>query len=197
MDTDSDPVWSVDGKRIAFVRRPAEPRDTPAGYFLQPDKPHPWAIWIADVSTANAHEIWHSSASPDGSYPFMAKDTGGGVIRWAAENRLLVASEQDGWQHLYSLSVEGGTPRLLTPGNCEVEQWSLTPDKKSAGLPTTSAMTSVSMSANKSTKNSPMRPMLASSHAQVTALAFSRQPHSRHRTRTALIPLQYAANVRG
>src|SRR6267142_674912 len=130
VDTDSDPVWSADGKRIAFVRRPAEPRDTPAGYFLQPDKPHPWAIWIADVSTANAHEIWHSSATPDGSYPFMATDTGGGVLRWAAENRLLVASEQDGWQHLYSLSVEGGTPRLLTPGNCEVEQWSLTPDKK-------------------------------------------------------------------
>ncbi|MCU1239349.1 MAG: peptidase prolyl oligopeptidase active site domain protein [Candidatus Acidoferrum typicum] len=130
VDTDSDAVWSPDGKRIAFVRRPAEQRDTPAGYFLQPDKPHPWAIWVADVSTASSREIWHSSASPDGSYPFMAKDTGGGVIRWAAENRLLIASEEDGWQHLYSLSVESGSPHLLTPGNCEVEQWSLTPDKK-------------------------------------------------------------------
>jgi dipeptidyl aminopeptidase/acylaminoacyl peptidase len=130
VDTDSDPVWSLDGKRIAFVRRPAEQRDTPAGYFLQPDKPHPWAIWVADVSNGGAREIWHSSASPDGSYPFMAKDTGGGVIRWAAENRLLVASEEDGWQHLYSVSVEGGNPHLLTPGNCEVEQWSLTPDRK-------------------------------------------------------------------
>jgi dipeptidyl aminopeptidase/acylaminoacyl peptidase len=130
VDTDSDPVWSLDGKRIAFVRRPAEPRDTPVGYFLQPDRPHPWAIWVADVSAANAREIWHSSASPDSSYPFMAKDTGGGVIRWAGDNRLLVASEEDGWQHLYSLSAEGGAPRLLTPGNCEVEQWSLTPDRK-------------------------------------------------------------------
>jgi dipeptidyl aminopeptidase/acylaminoacyl peptidase len=130
VDTDSDPVWSLDGKRIAFVRRPAEQRDTPAGYFLQPDKPHPWAIWVADVSTSGAREIWHSSVSPDGSYPFMAKDTGGGVMRWAAENRLLIASEEDGWQHLYSLSVEGGSPHLLTPGNCEVEQWSLTPDRK-------------------------------------------------------------------
>src|SRR5258708_29966699 len=35
-DTDSDAVWSLDGKRIAFVRRPAEARDTPAGYVLQP-----------------------------------------------------------------------------------------------------------------------------------------------------------------
>jgi len=130
VDTDSDPVWSFDGKRIAFVRRPAEQRDTPAGYFLEPDKPHPWAIWLADTPAGSAREIWHSSASPDGSYPFMAKDTGGGVIHWAAENRLLIASEEDGWQHLYSLSVEGGSPRLLTPGNCEVEQWSLTTDKK-------------------------------------------------------------------
>jgi len=130
VDTDSDPVWSLDGKRIAFVRRPAESRDTPAGYFLQPDKPHPWAIWVADVSTGSAREIWHSSASPDGSYPFMAKDTGGGVIRWAADNRFLIGSEEGGWQHLYSLSAEGGAPRLLTPGTCEVEQWSLTPDRK-------------------------------------------------------------------
>jgi dipeptidyl aminopeptidase/acylaminoacyl peptidase len=130
VDTDSDPVWSLDGKRIAFVRRPAEPRDTPAGYFLQPDKPHPWTIWVADVSSGSAREIWHSSASSEGSYPFMAKDTGGGVIRWAAEDRLLIASEEDGWQHLYSLSAEGGAARLLTPGNCEVEQWSLTTDRK-------------------------------------------------------------------
>jgi dipeptidyl aminopeptidase/acylaminoacyl peptidase len=130
VDTDTDPVWSLDGKRIAYVRRLAEPRDTPTGYFLQPDKPHPWAIWIADVSSGNAHEIWHSSSSLEGSYPYMAKDTGGGVIRWAADNRLLIASEQDGWEHLYSLSADGGAPQLLTPGDCEVERWSLTPDKK-------------------------------------------------------------------
>src|SRR5260370_31803195 len=129
VDTDSDPVWSSDGKRIAFVRRAAEPRDTPAGYFLQPDKPHPWAIWVADASSGGAREIWHSSNSPEGSYPYMARDTGGGVIRWAADDRLLIASEEDGWQHLYSLSG-GGAAHLLTPGNCEVEQWSLTPDRK-------------------------------------------------------------------
>jgi dipeptidyl aminopeptidase/acylaminoacyl peptidase len=129
VDTDSDPVWSLDGKRIAFVRRPAQPRDTPVGYFLQPDKAHPWAIWVAETSSGNAREIWHSSSSPEGSYPFMANDTGGGVMRWAAGNRLLIASEQDGWQHLYSLSSEGGAPQLLTPGNCEVEQWSLNRDR--------------------------------------------------------------------
>jgi dipeptidyl aminopeptidase/acylaminoacyl peptidase len=61
----------------------------------------------------------------------MAADTGGGVIHWTAENRIIFASEQDGWQHLYNLPVEGsGAPKLMTSGNCEVEQWSLSADQK-------------------------------------------------------------------
>ena len=130
VDSDGLPVWSLDGKRIAFVRRSAEARDTPQGYFIAPDKPHPWAIWVADAAAGTAKEIWHSSATPQGSFPYMADDTGGGVINWAADNQLVIASEEDGWQHLYALSLEGGTPKLLTPGNCEVEQWSFSPDKK-------------------------------------------------------------------
>jgi dipeptidyl aminopeptidase/acylaminoacyl peptidase len=130
VDRDGDPVWSLDGRRIAFVRKPAEPRDEPLGYFIAPDKPHPWAIWIADAATASAREIWHSSTVPQGSYPYMAGDTGGGVHNWAADNQLVMASEEDGWQHLYAISADGGKPKLLTPGDCEVEQWSFTPDKK-------------------------------------------------------------------
>ena len=130
VDSDANPAWSLDGNRIAFVRRPAEPRDEPQGFFIAPDKPHRWAIWIADVPSGTAHEIWHSSATPQGSFPYMAEDTGGGVINWAAGDRLVIASEEDGWLHLHALSAEGGAAKLLTPGNCEVEQWSFTPDKK-------------------------------------------------------------------
>jgi dipeptidyl aminopeptidase/acylaminoacyl peptidase len=140
VDSDSNPAWSLDGKRIAFVRRPAEPRDTPQGYFIEPDRPHPWAIWVGDATggapALPAHEIWHSSTEPNGSFPYMADSTGGGVLNWAAEpsqpgekssptkDHLVFASEEDGWQHLYWLSAEGGKPQLLTKGDCEVEQWS-------------------------------------------------------------------------
>jgi dipeptidyl aminopeptidase/acylaminoacyl peptidase len=130
VDSDSTPEWSSDGKRLAFIRRPALPRDTPEGYFIAPDRPHPWAIWVADEETGNANEVWHSGKEAKDSFPYMAEDTGGGVIHWAAENRLVFASEQDGWQHLYSVAVTGGAPKLLTPGQCEVEQWSFTHDRK-------------------------------------------------------------------
>jgi len=130
VDSDSAPQWSLDGKRIAFVRRPAMPRDTPEGYFIEPDRPHPWAIWIGEVATGSAKEIWRSGNKPDDSFPYMADDTGGGVIHYAANDTIVMASEADGWQHLYALSANGGAPKLLTPGNCEVEQWSFTPDKK-------------------------------------------------------------------
>ena len=129
VDSDGDPVWSMDGKRIAFVRQPAVPRDTPQGYFIEPDRPHPWSIWVADAESGKGREIWKSGTAMQDSYPYMASETGGGVLNWAADNTLIFASEQDGWQHLYSLSVDNGRPKLLTPGNCEAEQWSLSSNR--------------------------------------------------------------------
>jgi len=134
VDSDSTPAWSLDGKRIAFIRQPAQQRETPQGYFIEPDRPHPWAIWVADAmndtAAIPAREIWHSSIGPNGSFPYMAEETGGGVLNWAADGHLVIASEEDGWQHLYSLPSSAGKPQLLTPGECEVEQWSFSPDRK-------------------------------------------------------------------
>ena len=130
VDSDSNVEWSLDGKNIAFVRRPAVLRDQPQGYFIEPDRSHPWAVWVADTSNWNAKEIWHSGKERQDSFPYMAGDTGGGVIHWAADNRVVFASEQDGWQHLYAVPGDGGAAKLLTPGDCEVEQWSFSPDAK-------------------------------------------------------------------
>src|SRR5260370_1699172 len=59
----------------------------------------------------------------------MAEETGGCVINWGVGNQGVNASEEEGWGDLYALWGGGGMAKLLTPGNCEVEEWSLAPDK--------------------------------------------------------------------
>jgi dipeptidyl aminopeptidase/acylaminoacyl peptidase len=49
-------------------------------------------------------------------------------ILWADGGRLVFPWEKDGWLHLYSVSVEGGRPSPLTPGQFEVEHVSLSRD---------------------------------------------------------------------
>ena len=128
-DWDTDPVWSLDGRKVAYVRVASQARDAADRYYSEPDRATEWAIRVADADTGNAREIWHSGTSLQSSYPEMAEDTGGGVLNWAAENRLVFASEEDGWQHLYAISEDGGAAKLLTPGSCEVEQWTFSGDK--------------------------------------------------------------------
>lgn len=128
IDEDKFPKWSPDGRQIAFVRRPAETRDTPDGFFLGPDRPQPWQIMVADTISGNARKIWASTATFEGSLPRMA---GSGVIRWGANRTIVFASEHDGWQHLYAIPSTGGTATLLTPGECEYEHATMTPDRGS------------------------------------------------------------------
>jgi dipeptidyl aminopeptidase/acylaminoacyl peptidase len=124
VDRDGTPRWSPDGKSIAFVRMPAR---IPGEPLFDQERPNPWSIWVADVASGEARQVWRSSESPEGSVPRMAGDA---LLQWAADGRLVFTSEQDGWQHLYSMPATGGEPVLLTPGECEYEQMTFTPDRR-------------------------------------------------------------------
>ncbi|MEZ4586376.1 MAG: prolyl oligopeptidase family serine peptidase [Gemmatimonadales bacterium] len=120
-DRDASPVWSPDGKRVAFVRIPAgfdPPLFAPMREFS------PWSIRVADVASGGSREVWRA-AEGRGSVPSGV--TGDGLW-WSADDRLVFPWERDGWKHLYSIPASGGQAVLLTPGEGEVEYVDLAPD---------------------------------------------------------------------
>lgn len=124
VDKDSTPRWSPDGKSLVFIRTPGNEHKLP----LIPVRPRPWSIWIADAASGAGHRIWNSGDRPEDSLPELS---GEGTLNFGAGNRIVFASEQDGRNHLYSISSDGGSPTLLTPGDFDVEEVVLSADKAS------------------------------------------------------------------
>jgi dipeptidyl aminopeptidase/acylaminoacyl peptidase len=121
-DRDLFPRWSPDGSQLAFVRLVGKQMKQP----LIPLSPLPWAIWVYDVASDSAREIWKSGPAFDDSLPFLTEDKS---FKFAAKNRIIFSSEQDGWNHLYSVATSGGAAMLLTPGKFETEDVALSGDK--------------------------------------------------------------------
>ncbi|MGH9742164.1 MAG: S9 family peptidase, partial [Candidatus Acidiferrum sp.] len=89
----------------------------------------PWSIFVWNAATGNAKQIWQSTNDAEGSFP----GTGGweeDAFQFAAGNRIIFASQDHDWVHLYSISADGGAPVLLTPGESSFQGLSLTPDRK-------------------------------------------------------------------
>ncbi len=121
VDRDFAPRWSPDSKQLIFIRTPgAELHQS-----LIPVRAQPWAIWLADTATAEAHELWHSGKEMNDSLPPFAAES----LKFGEGGRIVFCSEQDGWNHLYAISTAGDAPKLLTAGNYEVEDVELSPDK--------------------------------------------------------------------
>ena len=121
VDRDVLPRWSADGRRIAFIRL----FNIQDSFSMDRERLQPWAIFVADARTGDAKQIWRSGDQDNDSYPQNVAD----FWHWVAGDRLLFPSEKDGWMHLYSISAEGGALTALTPGDFEVENMALPPDK--------------------------------------------------------------------
>lgn len=121
---DSSPRWSPDGQKLAFVRMPGAGGKTDSIFAR---RHQPWSIWTVDVETGKGQRIWKAPETLEGSFPATQ---GGANLHWAASNRIVFVSYQDGWPHLYSVDAKGGKELLLTPGNFMVEQIRLSPDRK-------------------------------------------------------------------
>ncbi len=126
VDHDHDPVWSADGKWLAYIRTPNVRTDFP---FTPLRTGNPWSIRLLNVTTGVAQEIWKADAGK-GSVFVDDLPVADNRLLWAANNQLIFPWEKDGWIHLYALDVETKKTKLLTPGDGEVENISLSTNKQ-------------------------------------------------------------------
>jgi dipeptidyl aminopeptidase/acylaminoacyl peptidase len=120
---DQSPCWSPDGRSIVFVRTRTEGG---APDSLTVAQPQPWSIWRVDIADGQSNCLWSAPNTLEGSVP---STHGGFNLHWAAKDRIVFLSYQDGWPHLYSVPAKGGEAKLLTPGNFMVEHVQLSPDR--------------------------------------------------------------------
>ena len=127
VDHDQDPVWSPDGQWLAYIRVPDHRSILP---YHERRSGSPWSIRLLNVASAQAKQLW-MAAEGKGSMLYDELPVMDNMLLWADDNQLIFPSEADGWLHLYALDIfKAGKPRLLTPGEGEVEDVVLSPDRK-------------------------------------------------------------------
>ena len=119
---DEHPAWSPDGTRVAFVRRPGRSRDE----LRNLTGGNPFEIMVADLSGGQARSVWKSPGDDGGFSQYYPN----APLRWSGAGKLLFYSEHGGWNHIYAIGTDGSGLTDLTPGMCETENSSLSPDGK-------------------------------------------------------------------
>ena len=127
IDHDMSPEWSPDGKQLAFIRVPNIHNLLP---FTPVQESNPWSIRVYDAQSGNVAELWKAERGK-GSRLFADLPVGDRLLWWGVNNKIVFPYEKDGWAHLYAIDFENKKPRLLTPGNGEVETVTLSNDRQS------------------------------------------------------------------
>ena len=125
VDRDSNPVWSPDGKQVAFVRIAAS---VDVLNFKPLRTAQPWSIRIADAASGKGRQLWLAAEGRGSAFHSIVADN---QLFWAAGDRIVFPWEKTGWNHLYSISAQGGAPTPLNVDEeFEVEHVSLAADRR-------------------------------------------------------------------
>jgi len=124
VDRDLAPTWAPDSSAVAFLRIPNERQVLP---YMPRREGLPWSVRVGDPATGQTREIFRAEEGPGSvfgaGYWFV-----GDRLWWGADDRIIFPWEKTGWQHLWSVSSEGGEVVNLTPGDGEVQHAELSPD---------------------------------------------------------------------
>ncbi|MEM6632749.1 MAG: prolyl oligopeptidase family serine peptidase [Bacteroidota bacterium] len=123
VDLDQWPVWSPDGKEIAFIRFPYEKPQI----FVPRREASPWSIWIATVNTGAAKKIWTAEPGKGSAFRSISSQS---QLFWGNDDQLVFPYEKSGWTQMYKVSAQNGMLSILTPGEFEVQYVTLSPDRK-------------------------------------------------------------------
>ena len=125
IDYDTNPVWSQDSKRLAFLKFPREIQALP---FFPKRSALPWSIYVADTGTGDAKEIWKT---PEGIGSAFRSISASRQLFWSDNEQLVFPWEGDGFTNLYTIRTDGTQLKLLSPGKSEVQFVSMSPNNKS------------------------------------------------------------------
>jgi dipeptidyl aminopeptidase/acylaminoacyl peptidase len=114
IDQDREPVFSPDGRSVAFLRVPAVKDRILFGPVREAE---PWSIRVADVATGRSREIFRADEGPGSAFHEVVAEN---QVLWLGTH-LVFPWEKTGYVHLHSVPAAGGPPTALTGGPYEVE----------------------------------------------------------------------------
>lgn len=126
VDRDISPVWSPDGRNIAFIRLPTPSEDHLPFEPIRRDIP--WSIYTADPTSGKSQLIW-TSAAGTGSVNRLLESKK--QLLWSKAGKIVFAWEKSGWNQLYAIDKHGAQLSHLTPGEFEIQTVVLSKDKQS------------------------------------------------------------------